>query len=445
MRVIEYTAHNIGRVSDIKFNLDGSHLWIVGGKNGQGKTSSIRALQIALCGRSGMEKGEYPEPALKEGEDEGWVRVKLSGDESVGDLDHIIVELHLERRRDGSVKESFRILDSAGDEAGSPRKLLQDLYSTKAFDPLGFDKMDKKARREVLMKLVGLDLDGFKAEHDRIYKERTAVNAEGTKLAAKVEVLPFYADVPAEPIVVGALMDQFEEVRAKNTAILAANKAAYDADTSVDKQSMVIEDLEQEIADLQGKLEDAKKEEGRLRDVVNELAIKAEALGELQDAESIGQQIKDAAAINDKVAANKRKNEEEVELEKLRAKSKSLTKALNDLADEQDKNLKSAKWPVPGLSVDDEGVLIDGMPYEVTCTSKRIFTSASIGVAQNPTLRLMVCRDGSDLDNDTMAGLEQFLQANEFQMIVEMVTRTKADEDMCAVVIRDGAVATAAE
>jgi DNA repair exonuclease SbcCD ATPase subunit len=445
MRVIEYTAHNIGRISDIKFNLDGSHLWIVGGKNGHGKTSSIRALQMAICGRSGMEKGEYPEPALKEGEDEGWVRVKLSGDQSVGDLDHIIVELHLERRRDGSVKESFRILDSAGDEAGSPRKLLQDLYSTKAFDPLGFDKMDKKARREVLMKLVGLDLDGFKAEHDRIYDERTQVNAEGKKLAAKVDVLPFYADAPAEPIVVGALMDQLEEVRAKNTAIEEATKAADDADAAVEKQMEVIEDLRRKIAELQGKLEDANKEDKRLRGVAHELGGKSLTLGKSVDTEPLMQQIKDAAAINDKVAANKRKNEEEIELEKLRAKSKALTKALNDLAEEQDKKLKAANWPVPGLSVDDEGVLIDGMPYEVTCTSKRIFTSASIGVAQNPTLRLMVCRDGSDLDNDTMAGLETFLKANEFQMIVEMVCRTKADEDMCAVVIRDGAVATVSE
>lgn len=435
MRVIEYVAHNIGRISDIKFEMDGRHLWIVGGKNEQGKTSSIRALQMAICGRSGMEKGDYPEPALKEGEDEGWVRVKLSGDESVGDLDHIIVELHLERRRDGSVKESFRILDSAGDEAGSPRKLLQDLYSTKAFDPLGFDKMDKKARREVLMQLVGLDLDAFKAEHDRIYNERTALNAEGKKLAARVEMLPFYPDVPAEPIVVATLMDQLDEVRKKNSVIAQANQAALDSKSVHDGFVKTIALLEKQLAE-------AREKEVEAKAIYEERAKAAETLGDIQDVDPISQKIKDAGTINEMIAANKRKAAEELELEKLRVKSKALTKSLTDLAEEQDKKLKAAKWPVPGLLVDDEGVLIDGLPYEVTCKSKRTFISTSIGVAQNPKLRLMVCQDASDLDTETLAGLDKFLQANDFQMIAELVCRTKADEDLCAVVIRDGAVVT---
>ena len=69
-----------------------------------------------------------------------------------------------------------------------------------------------------------------------------------------------------------------------------------------------------------------------------------------------------------------------------------------------------------------------------------IVASVKIGMAANPKLRLLVCQNGSDLDTDTLEVLDALLKENDFQMIVELVTRTEADEDLCAVVIKDGQV-----
>ena len=66
--------------------------------------------------------------------------------------------------------------------------------------------------------------------------------------------------------------------------------------------------------------------------------------------------------------------------------------------------------------------------------------SVDIGMALNPKLRLLVCQGGGDLDGDTLDALGVKLAENDFQMILELVTRGKDDEDRCAVLIRDGRV-----
>jgi hypothetical protein len=98
----------------------------------------------------------------------------------------------------------------------------------------------------------------------------------------------------------------------------------------------------------------------------------------------------------------------------------------------------SATWPLPGLSLDSEGVLFNGLPFSQASKSARIATSAKIGMALNPRLRLMVCQDGNDLDNESLDSLEKLLRDSDYQMILELVTRNDDDEKRCAVIIENG-------
>jgi hypothetical protein len=49
-----------------------------------------------------------------------------------------------------------------------------------------------------------------------------------------------------------------------------------------------------------------------------------------------------------------------------------------------------------------------------------------------------VCEEGNDLDLDTLKALEDVLTANDYQMILEFVTRSQEDEDRCCVVFKEG-------
>jgi hypothetical protein len=88
---------------------------------------------------------------------------------------------------------------------------------------------------------------------------------------------------------------------------------------------------------------------------------------------------------------------------------------------------------------------MNGLPFEQASTSQRIMASVKVGMALNPKLRLLVCQHGSDLDNDTLSVLEQAAKENDFQLLIETVTRTEADEERCAVIIEDGRVVGAEE
>ena len=106
--------------------------------------------------------------------------------------------------------------------------------------------------------------------------------------------------------------------------------------------------------------------------------------------------------------------------------------------EEKQERIQNAKFPLPNLSLDDSGVLLDGLPFEQASKAQRVVASVKIGMAMNPKLRLLVCEDGNDLDDATMQALSDTLKDNDFQMLLEYVTRSPEDESKCAVVFTDG-------
>lgn len=438
MRVLRVKVHNILKVSDIDLNLEGHHLFLVGGKNEQGKSSALKALLMALCGRSGMD---WPGVSLKEGEDEGWVKVDLVSDtldmEVPGAKKSICVELFLRRKRGGQVVEQFRITDGDGTEATKPRELLQRLYQLKAFDPLAFEHLDRKEKKAVLMKLIGLDFSGEKAEYDRLYDERTAVNRDGKRQRARFDSMPSHPGAPAKEVLVTELLAEMDRRHCVN-------------DTNEEER----EKLDQLGADCTSGLEEADDIVARVRVLNESLASLLAENGRLmaaklaqsevvenlkdEDVEEVGKQIADAETINRNVRENAAKVEVSKDLEAMRKKSAELSDALDQITAKQQSALKAAKFPVAGLSFDDEGVLYQGLPFEQSARSVQLLTSVRIGMALNPQLRLLVCEDGSDLDVEHLETLQKVLEEEDFQCLVEIVTRSSEDEDRCAVILENG-------
>lgn len=443
MKVLNYQAHHVLGVSRINFNLDGRHLFLVGGKNGQGKTSALKALLMALCGKRDMD---WPDVALKDGEDEGWVKVELSGDEELHEPVKLTLELLLKRKRSGQVVEQFRILDSAGEEAPEPRTLLKRLYHLKGFDPQEFDRQPRSDRRKTLMELCGLDFSEDEVKIQQLYYERTSVNRDAKMAAAEAKGLKRHDDVPEEEVSAGDLMAELERRQAHNTETAKFQKDVADCLRCSDACQNSILKEEGEIARLQSQIEACK---GRILQQTEEASLHHARWGEstsrlcgrvVADVDAIKQQIRDAGTINAKIRENKAATETVAKAEALRKRSEDLTAAMEDIKAEQEQKLKAAEWPIGGLSIDADGVLYNGLPYEQSSKSERILVSTMIGMALNPTLRLLVCEDGGDMDSDTLAALDKLLKSKDFQMVVELVTRTAADEAQCAVVIEDGKV-----
>ena len=85
---------------------------------------------------------------------------------------------------------------------------------------------------------------------------------------------------------------------------------------------------------------------------------------------------------------------------------------------------------------DDTGVTLDGLPFEQASQAQQLRASVAIGAALNPKLRAMLVRDGSLLDEDSLALLTAEASRSDLQVWLEVVGR-EGD----GIVIEDGEVA----
>ena len=88
--------------------------------------------------------------------------------------------------------------------------------------------------------------------------------------------------------------------------------------------------------------------------------------------------------------------------------------------------LANAKFPVDGLSFTENAILYKGLPLDQPGQAERIRISCAIAAALNSKLRVILIRDGNDLDDDGLAAVYEFAEINDMQIWLEVVG-TSAD------------------
>lgn len=448
MKIISYEAHNVLGVKNIRFDMEGRHLFLVGGKNFQGKTSALTALVMTLCGKSGMGTKDYPAIALRDGEKKGKVTIELTGSADLHENTGLTAELTLRRKSSGVIVEEFRLLDSTGEEAPEPRKTLQRLFQLKAFDPLEFERMKPKEKASCVSQMLGLDLSKYDKEHKTVFEDRTICARDGKKLVAQLEGSVKHKDAPKEEVKVADLMAEVDKLQEENKSRANMEKLADDLKL---RQTDLAEDGEIVLKEIAALQESLKKKQGELEAIKDQIGVsekaekdarkKVEALPDrTPDIVAVKQNITAADETNRKVRENIAYDKLAKEVKDSRDQWKKLDDRLKDIADERAEEVSNADWPIPGMELQEDGLVWNGLPFEQASTSQRIMASVAVGMRLNPELKLLVCEHGSDLDLDTLSALDAVLKEHDFQMICEVVTKSKEDEDRCAVVIADGEV-----
>lgn len=439
MKVLNYQAHNVGGIKDIDFQMAGHHLFPIGGKNAQGKTSALNALKIALAGKRGLD--EYPEVVLRDGEKKGSVTVELSGSSDLHEDDKLTVEFTLRRKPSGEVVETFRVLDSTGEEAPEPRSLLRRLFKMRGFDPLSWYRKSEQEQHKTLQDLAGIDLDAFDADYDETYQKRTQVGRDGKRLAAELDGMPEHSDAPNSEVSITDLMNEMESSQQFDSLLSEAKDKCT-------VQSLVLKTYEDKIEYIKGQQEKLKKDLKMVKELQksgkSEQQKFEQSLANIEEGSQPRgiQAIKDDIASADELNMKYREMEKRKKLQQEVQETRSLYKLMTDRLDaikaEKLEALEAAPLPVDGLQLTEDGVLWNDLPFSQASTMQRILASTRIGMAANPTLKLLICEHGSDLDVDALSALEDLCRDTDFQMIIELVTRSKSDEDRCAVIIEDG-------
>ncbi|HEU4344375.1 MAG TPA: hypothetical protein VFU31_22675, partial [Candidatus Binatia bacterium] len=124
------------------------------------------------------------------------------------------------------------------------------------------------------------------------------------------------------------------------------------------------------------------------------------------------------------------------EVENIEKKVEALTSEIDSYDKAKSDQLSAAKFPLPGLSFDDTGVLLNGVPFTQGSQAQQLQAAIAIGIAMNPTVRVILVRDASLLDDRSMELVAKMAAEHDMQFWLERVS----DDAPGAIVIEDGAV-----
>jgi hypothetical protein len=249
--------------------------------------------------------------------------------------------------------------------------------------------------------------------------------------------MPFNKDAPEAEVSAASLLAALDAAVATNNAKRKMFEEVRVIDNDIEAQKKYILYTNMEIARMQRDVEQAENRVETLADLRKAKAEAAEKMPEADETEA-RKKLAESEDLNRKVRENVHWRSLCDDVGALEKDSEELSGKLDTIIADQQAALAKAEWPVPDLSIDDEGVLYKGLPFAQASKSVRTLTSVRIGMALNPRLKLLVCQDGNDLDSESLLALEKLLDESGYQMILELVTRGADDEARCAVIIEDG-------
>jgi DNA repair exonuclease SbcCD ATPase subunit len=442
MKITAVSVQNFKRVRDVRITPDADRaLVLIGGKNGHGKSSTLDALTAAFGGARAL-----PADPVRHGAEEAEIIINLDGGLTI-------------RRTiapDGTSKLEVR------NEMGAvkaPQSVLDRIISGRFLDPLAFLAMPAKEQRAQLMKQIK-DSERIATLDEKralAFAKRTEVGRDLSRAEGELARLP--AVEVGTPIDVAALhhevktheaerreRERLESVRAQcerettnakaTLASTLAEKARIDAEIERLKGLSIqlgikASDWAEDVAKCQLTEADATKMCDKAADRWDALQPRiTEVDAELARADEHNR------AVYARRAQMDRRAETAETVSKLTRERDDLTKVLETIDGRKAGILAAAQLPVEGLSIDDEGITLNGVPFIQASAAERLRVALGLAIAAAPDLGDVWVRDGALLDEESLELVASQAAAAGKRVWVERV----GTRDPGVIVIQDGQV-----
>lgn len=416
-KIVQLTASNVKRLQAVKIKPDGSTV-VIGGRHGNGKSSVLDCIVYAITGTKSL-----PPVPLRRGATKGYIDLDL------GDLR---IRRTFTRKGDQDYTTSLEVKRANGDKVASPQALLDSLCTSLAFDPLEFARMKPKAQLEALKELVALDFTELDRKRAAKFSERTEVNRQTTAKKNELASIPPIVGVPEAEVSISERLAALRKAEAANKANADQRKLLAQKESVITAKAAEVKRLQNALATALRDAQAAVEAAASQRSIVESLAPDVN-LDDLQN------EVSQAETINQQIRQNKRRAEVANAFHDLSDKGDKLTREIEAIDDQKAAAMKSAKFPVDGLGFGSDGVLLDGLPLEQANTAAQIELSVAMGLALNPTLRVMLVRDGSSLfaDETGLGLIAKLAEKHDAQVWIERASLG----DECSVIIDDGQIA----
>lgn len=402
VKINELLIENVKRVKAVQFEPSADGLTIIGGRNGQGKTSVLDAIAWALGGNN--YKPSVPE------RDGALVPPNLHLELSNG--------LIVERKGKNS---TLKVTDPNGNKSG--QQLLNEFVSTLALDLPKFINGSDKDKADSLLKILGIGdvLSQLDIKENQLYAQRTEVGRIADRKKKAADEMPMYPNVPKEPVSATELIKEQQEILARNgeNERKRQDAARYEqilanAQIAFDEAKAALQKAEQDCLTARKSAED----------------LHDESTAELE------KNLAEIEALNIKIRANSTKEAAEVEANNLQQEYDGLTKQIESIREERNKLLDSAELPLPGLSVKDGKLIYNNMPWDGMSGSDQLKVATAIVRKLNPQCGFVLMDKLEQMDLETLQEFGAWLKQEGLQVIATRVSTG----DECSIIIEDGMV-----
>lgn len=427
MHIIRLEAQNIQRLQAVTIepNADSPAVVLAGG-NEEGKSSCLDAIEMALAG----ERTIPPEP-IRRGQEKASVVVDL------GDM--------IVTRRFTKAGSSITVTNREGLKYPSPQSLLDGLYNRLTFDPLAFAQAKPDEQAAILRRLASLDTTALDKERAMVFATRTEVNRDLAREKAVLEKAPQFGDVGTAYQDAKDVLAQLADADRLAKVLTEADRQLALAQATQQSASQRLTGAREAVDVARRALEAAERERDAAEDALAAATTNSQAL---QEARSAAQRaVPDVAALRDqlagvqehnrKVDGNQRRAQLADQVVTLQQTADGHTARLEAIDQEKAERLAAVTFPVDGLGLDDHGVTWNGLPFEQASTAIRTRVSVSIGFALHPKLKVLLVRNGNDLDAKNLKLLADAAAEVGGQLWIE---RIAGGDGLQTVVIEDGAV-----
>jgi hypothetical protein len=417
-RLVELRAENFMRLSAVAIRPVGSVVEIAGA-NGEGKSSVLRAFWAAIEGKAAL--ANVAPVAVKRGTGGGSLYL---------DLGRVKITRTITPGGEGGEEWTLKLVVADGNRriTSKPQAMLDAIVGNGlALDPMEFARWDGKRQVDALKRLVpGFDFVANAEARAAAFADRTDANREAKRARAAADSVILPDGPKPDDVDVATLVAELDAAGRHNADVVA--RAARRAQTQADADAKYDEaeklraraaSLEKEAAELEAKIAAAPPLPG----MVDDASIRARIAA--ADATRSAREKFEAKRTNEAAARG-----EISKAELLSEEIAYLDKAKADA-------IAKAKLPVAGLSFDDDGLLLNGLPFAQASTAEKIKTSMAVAMATAGDLKVVMIDEGSELDGRSLALVEEMATAAGFTVMICRVDET-GDRGW---VIQDGAVA----
>ena len=415
VKISALQLENVKRVRAVQLVPYRDGLTVIGGRNGQGKTSVLDAIAYALGGENfrptSVQNSEGINPAT--------IRVEL---------DNGLVVTRTGKNC------ALKVTDPTGARSG--QRLLDSFVEKLALDLPKFMQSSDREKASIILRTLGIEdrLADIDRREKAAYDSRRDAAVRLDLASKAAQAMPEYPDVPEQPVSVQELLDELAENDSRNAVIAQARQAIAAASECIASNETSRSLLLEQMDALRQRIAALDEDDARQRQVIDS---NSDAAGqEPSDGQDIRDRLAQAGEVNARVKANADKQAAMERSMELKAEHQRLDEQLETIREERRQLLASVDMPLDGLSVESGELVYNGQRWDCMATSEQLVVAVSICHAVNPKCGFVLLDRLEAFDLSQLGKFDAWLKQHGLQAICTRVSTG----DECTIVIEDGVV-----